>query len=177
MNKKHFTLIELLVVIAIIAILAGLLLPALSSARAAGKRSVCTGNLRSIGLALEMYVQNNDYRLPWCVGNPLAPGALAGLPTLHSVLVEQGSLPDNRVFQCPLDDTYFEKCGTSYEWGAGYVDDLNGRPVDKESKKVLGVSMPLLFDFDTWHGPAGQVTSRNYLFMPSAVLTDPREAP
>ena len=63
-NKQGFTLIELLVVIAIIAVLMGILMPALRRARDQAKRMICAANLKTMGQALFMYAQEHDDHLP-----------------------------------------------------------------------------------------------------------------
>src|SRR5437588_625867 len=75
-RKSAFTLIELLVVIAIIAILASLLFPAFAQARESARQIVCASNIRQLGMAMRMYVTDNDEQ--WfparSVGEDVPPG-------------------------------------------------------------------------------------------------------
>jgi prepilin-type N-terminal cleavage/methylation domain-containing protein/prepilin-type processing-associated H-X9-DG protein len=68
-QRGGFTLIELLVVVAIIGILAAILFPVFSQARERARRTSCLSNLKQIGLAVQMYVQDYDGRVPICNDN------------------------------------------------------------------------------------------------------------
>ena len=88
-GSRAFTLIELLVVIAIIAILAGLLLPALSKAKQAGRMAACISNLKQWGVATHLYAADNDDRLPSSgsnAGNSIGTGWYEELPPMMDML-------------------------------------------------------------------------------------------
>lgn len=118
-GERAFTLVELLTVLAVIAILAGILLPVLASARASARNSVCTSNLHQLGVAFQAYVQDYDDLLPYAIdfadkynasrwSHPFIPDAQERIETLaklNRMLPEVMSayVKNRELWKCPAD--------------------------------------------------------------------------
>lgn len=126
-RARAFTLIELLVVVAIIAILAALLLPALSGGKERARRSACQSSMRQFSLAVHMYGDDNDQWVPSGESNKPEDDHLPVLSSATSNSIVQYS-NDERIASCPSYGDYFikEQVNRPYEEQEyGYVVGYN----------------------------------------------------
>jgi prepilin-type N-terminal cleavage/methylation domain-containing protein/prepilin-type processing-associated H-X9-DG protein len=115
-GKGAFTLIELLVVIAIISILASMLLPALGKAKEKGVTIYCVNNLREVGLAMQMYGDDSNDRLPLSTAVITVPGQGAFPGSWAASL--QPYYQNTNVLRCPALNGQYNKSGWSYFMGS-----------------------------------------------------------
>jgi len=165
-NQAAFTLIELLVVIAIIAILAALILGPVTRSKEAAKGAACISNLRQVGIALQLYVDANNQRLPTMYDKPVVVDTNQP-PTNAQASVEivlQSDLGNTNVLRCPSDkNQIFERTGSSYSWNFF----LNGQRSDDLSAvglKFDAHAIPVFYDKEKFHEARGANKAVNYLY-------------
>ena len=150
MRKQGFTLIEILVVITIVAILLSLLLPAIGRVRESGRRAACVNNLRQIGMAFNMWIDDLGGRFP----NDLEGGVSINT---HSYGGKSGGplnkYVDNNyeVFRCMSDKgsdisgwngSDYNAIGNSYPWNLWYQVPNVGLVYMLEGKRIDNIVNP-----------------------------------
>jgi prepilin-type N-terminal cleavage/methylation domain-containing protein/prepilin-type processing-associated H-X9-DG protein len=116
-GKGAFTLIELLVVMAIISILASMLLPALGKAKEKGVTIYCLNNLHQLGLAMIMYGDDSEDRLPLSTNNITIPGQGAFTNGAWTAAL-QPYYQNTNILRCPALSAQYNKSGFSYFMGS-----------------------------------------------------------
>jgi len=163
---RGFTLIEMLVVIAIIATLAGVGYPVTQSFIAKSREAACIGKLRSLGIALQSYLQEHQDKMPELA--TARASKTEETPVLDTLLLPFLATPD--AFQCPADKKQFEKTGSSYLWNSTqnglHLSQLAFFGIKDRPDKI-----PLITDKEAWH-PGGT----NFLYADLSSSNKPRFA-
>lgn len=151
---RGFTLIELLIVIAVIAILAALVLPVLSRAKAKAKQTTCLSNLRQINLGVRMYSDDSHDASPSPGGAGLTSTNIGPLYSGYKALMKNyvgmdgTSSPQDKLFQCPADAFFPSWFYRNSTWPYHFVQkSIHGDP---------------LFDYSSYAFNGGDNRPRNF---------------
>ena len=160
--RVRFTLTELLVVMVVIALLAGLTIPVIGKAKGKAHAMHCQSNLRQLGVALRLYLNDSADVMPIVAAMPSLK--LNDRPPLNEVLFSYVDGVE-KVFRCSADSgdpVFFEREGSSYQFHA----PLGGRRVTDAwlSKRFGDQNTPVMYDYEPFHGRAGTTGAANYLF-------------
>jgi len=169
-TQPAFTLIELLVVIAIIAILAAMLLPALSGAKERARRTGCLNNVRQFLLASHMYANDSEQRLPSGASDSRTPNGVLddSIPVLSGLIRTQmiQYAGTYKILGCPNLGAPFNTEEGWYEGGYGFVLGYN----------YLGghanTPWPVLPEGEAWESPQKLTDTSTNLGPTSPLLTD-----
>ncbi len=169
-NHGAFTLIELLVVIAIIAILAAMLLPALTSGKERAKRTACINQIRQFLLAAHIYANDNEQRLPSGASESNTPNGILddSIPVLSGLMRTQmvQYAGNYKILGCPNLGAPFNTAEGWHESGYGWVMGYN----------YLGghanTPWDLLPNAEPWYSPQKLTEVSTNIGPTSPVLTD-----
>ena len=140
---RAFTLVEVLVVVGIIAVLAGILLPAVNAARRQADAVVCTANVRTIGQAALMYAQQTKRYVSF-VSLPPPRKSIDRKELLHPFITQGRNNKDNEagnVWQCPANDKVNKDDGLHLEASYGFNTNLNGVRLERVKRPTETVAL------------------------------------